>query len=69
MMVGQALYCDIDDRVKELTMQMKSEVETRTNEKYSVFIPVQAMKQVVEDRLVCLHVGGRSELFHQGRCR
>ena len=54
MMVGQAQYCDIDDRVKELTMQMKSEVEARTNEEYSVFIPVQAMKQVVGSRLVPL---------------
>ena len=54
MMVGQAQYCDIDDRVKELTMQMKSEVEARTNEEYSVFIPVQAMRQVVGGGVVPL---------------
>ena len=53
-MGGQAGGGGGDDRVKELTMQMKSEVEARTNEEYSVFIPVQAMRQVVGSRLVPL---------------
>lgn len=47
MLCGGSTGAEVDDRIRGLVNQVKTEVEKQTNVSYSVFEPVEAMKQVV----------------------
>ncbi|KAM7459030.1 cystatin-B [Blastocystis sp. ATCC 50177/Nand II] len=47
MLCGGTTEAVVDERVKEVAMKMKGEVEKQANESFSTFEPVEAMTQVV----------------------
>lgn len=47
MLCGGSTGTEVDDNIRGLVNQVKTEVEKQTNISYSVFEPVEAMKQVV----------------------
>ena len=47
MMVGHMITTPVDDRVVEVVNQVRPQVESQINEKFSVFKPVEVAKQVV----------------------
>ena len=47
MLCGGTTEAVVDERVKEVAMKMKGEVEKHANESFSTFEPVEAMTQVV----------------------
>lgn len=51
MLCGGASNTEVNDKIKTLVGQVKSEVEKQTNESYSTFEPVEAMQQVVRSTL------------------
>lgn len=46
-MPGQMVLSAVDDRVIEVVNQVRPEVESQLNEKFSVFKPVEVARQVV----------------------
>lgn len=47
MMVGHMITTPVDDRVVEVVNQVRPQVESQINEKFSIFKPVEVAKQVV----------------------
>ena len=47
MLCGGSSKTEVDDKIRTLVNQVKSEVEKQANETFTVFEPVEAMQQVV----------------------
>ena len=46
-MVGHMITTPVDDRVVDVVNQVRPQVESQLNEKFSIFKPVEVAKQVV----------------------
>ena len=71
MLCGGTSGAQVDDKIKTLVSQVKSEVEQQTNETYATFEPVEAMKQVVRSYLITPFsswLGRWNELLREGWC-
>lgn len=47
MLCGGSSKTEVDNKIRTLVNQVKSEVEKQANETFTVFEPVEAMQQVV----------------------
>lgn len=47
MLVGHMISSPVDERVVEVVNQVRPQVESQINEKFSIFKPVEVAKQVV----------------------
>ena len=47
MLCGGSSKTEVDDKIRTLVNQVKSEVEKQANETFTVFEPVEVMQQVV----------------------
>ena len=54
MLCGGSSKTEVDDKIRTLVNQVKSEVEKQANETFTVFEPVEAMQQVVRHYLFSL---------------
>lgn len=54
MLCGGSSKTEVDDKIRTLVNQVKSEVEKQANETFTVFEPVEAMQQVVRYYLFSL---------------
>lgn len=47
MLCGGTTNAEVDDKVREIVSQVRGEVEQRADESFSIFEPIEVMRQVV----------------------